>query len=383
MEVVPYSGFWSYGHEDDEADGGRISALARSVVAEYEMLTGDTIQLFLDRDGIEWGDKWREEIGNTIESVAFFISVMTPRYFKSPSCRSELNRFARRAKEVGAKGLLLPLHYVNVPSLTDDSERDDLVSLVAEFQWIDWRELRYSEVGSEALRRGVSELAGRIATANKELENSSHIRVYRGEDRRADGEEEEDTPGILDRLHSAEEKWFTLTDSLTSMVGQTQMIGTLMTEATAEVKKPRGGRSEFARRIAIARRLAKRSSGPTDKISTLANQFASQIHDVDEGVRTIVDQASTEIERDPELRDDFCRFSESIRELSEASQDGRRGCEQMIHSIVPLEGMSRDLRPVMRRLRLALTIMIEGIQVTEGWTELIDAVGIDCDKASG
>lgn len=52
-------GFWSYVHRDDEADGGRIVRLAKDVVDQYEMLTGETISLFLDRDALNWGDNWR------------------------------------------------------------------------------------------------------------------------------------------------------------------------------------------------------------------------------------------------------------------------------------------------------------------------------------
>ena len=68
-----YRGFWSYVHEDDEAERGRISELAKDVVSQYKMRTGETIELFLDKDAIEWGNKWRKEIGDSLESVAFFI----------------------------------------------------------------------------------------------------------------------------------------------------------------------------------------------------------------------------------------------------------------------------------------------------------------------
>ena len=59
------SGFWSYVHADDEAEGDRITLLAEKLVAEYEMITGEKIELFLDKDGIEWGEKWRDKIDVT------------------------------------------------------------------------------------------------------------------------------------------------------------------------------------------------------------------------------------------------------------------------------------------------------------------------------
>jgi hypothetical protein len=45
-------GFSSYVHADDQADGERISRLARDVAAQFEMLTGEALALFLDKDAL-------------------------------------------------------------------------------------------------------------------------------------------------------------------------------------------------------------------------------------------------------------------------------------------------------------------------------------------
>jgi len=91
-------GFWSYVHDDDDAEGGRITALARDLSAQYEMLTGESIDLFLDRDDLEWGNDWRATVDGSLAVTAFFIPVLTPRYFSSAECRRELNAFVRKAK---------------------------------------------------------------------------------------------------------------------------------------------------------------------------------------------------------------------------------------------------------------------------------------------
>src|SRR5437868_653280 len=44
--------FWSYAHSDDVAEGGRISRLAHLVAAEYELLRGEPLSLFIDNDSI-------------------------------------------------------------------------------------------------------------------------------------------------------------------------------------------------------------------------------------------------------------------------------------------------------------------------------------------
>src|SRR6266511_2403370 len=110
--------FWSYAHRDDEAENGRIAGLARDVVAQYEMITGEMIELFLDTDSLEWGDEWRPKVDASLSSVAFFIPVLTPRYFQSVECRRELNFFARQATRLGVRELVMPILYVDVPACT-------------------------------------------------------------------------------------------------------------------------------------------------------------------------------------------------------------------------------------------------------------------------
>ena len=74
--MADLNGFWSYVHDDDAADGGRASRLAKDVVAQFEMLTGEKIEVFLDRDDIAWGEIWRNKIDERLATVAFFIPVL-------------------------------------------------------------------------------------------------------------------------------------------------------------------------------------------------------------------------------------------------------------------------------------------------------------------
>jgi hypothetical protein len=159
-----YQGFLSYVHKDDDAEQGRISQLAKDIASQYEMLTGEEIELFLDREDLQWGDNWQNKIDENLASVAFFIPVITPRYFTRPECRRELQFFARRADQLGIKELVLPLHYVHTPLLEDNSNQDDLVELVRKFQWEDWREIRFMDSNSELYRRRVADLASRLVS---------------------------------------------------------------------------------------------------------------------------------------------------------------------------------------------------------------------------
>lgn len=373
-----YQGFWAYVHKDDKAEQGRISRLAKDVVAQYEMLTGETIELFLDKDALEWGDKWRDKIDDTLASVAFFIPVITPRYFMSPECRRELHYFARKADNLGIRELVLPLHYVDVSALNDEIVQDDLIALVQDFQWEDWRDLRFADITSEAYRRGVARLASRLVAANKHAEEASvsEAALQMEEDVQDEGD---NTPGLIDRLAMSEEALPSWTKTIENISEEIETIGELMRGTTSKINKNSGKAGKgFVYRVVLTRRLAKQLGNPTERISTLSNKFASQLHDVDEGFRIIIEQAPAEIKENPDSKNDVCKFFEIVRELSSSAQEAQSNTQIMIDTIAPLEKMSRDLRPVLRRLRQGLTIVVEAGEITDGWVGLIEASGVDC-----
>lgn len=222
--MAKLKGFWSYVHADDDADSGRVSRLAHDVAAQFEMLTGEKIDLFFDRDDIDWGEDWRDKIDESLASIAFFIAVVTPRYFMSPECRRELRFFARRAKNLGIKELVLPLLYVDILSLHEDTPSDDLVALVKSFQWENWLDLRFVDLGAGEYRHGVAAA--------------------------------DDSPGLLDRLAAAEEtlpQWQTTLEATSQEI---LLIGRIMQEATADMERGNAQGKGFAARLAIARRIS-------------------------------------------------------------------------------------------------------------------------------
>lgn len=371
-------GFWSYVHADDQSDGERISRLARDVVDQFQMLTGETISLFLDKDALSWGDDWRNKIDSSLSSVAFFIPVMTPRYFMRPECRRELQFFARRASELGMKELILPLHYVDVLALHDDTTDDDLVKLVCTFQWEDWRDLRFSDTSSEGYRRGVARLATRLVEANKQAEKATSAIVAKIEETLEEGVD--NAPGRMDLLASSEEMLFKLPETLNALTEDINLIGEIMRESTSGIEQANKHGKGFSARLIVTRQAATRLSEPTERIWSLSNIYASQIHDVDAGFRIIFEQAPTEIKDSPETKTHFCKFFETVHTMSNASEGAIESFQKMLMASEPLEKMSRDLRPVLRRLKQGLTNVIESTSVSREWIRLIEESGIDCNE---
>ncbi|MCX6553513.1 MAG: toll/interleukin-1 receptor domain-containing protein [Candidatus Aminicenantes bacterium] len=365
-------GFWSYVHSDNKAEGGRIITLANDIIEQYQMITGEEITLFLDKD-IKWGEEWRKTIDDNLASVVFFIPVVTPRYFLSAGCRREMQEFTRKATNLGTRELVLPLYYVDVPSLHEESEQDDLIKIVRDFQWEDWRDIRFKETVSEGYRRGVSQLAKRLVDVNRRLEKQGTMVIPPEKSEMLVEIISDESPGVLDRLAKSEETLPELSSTLALITSEILQIGKIMQDGTSDIKRSDSQSKGFTGRLIVARQMSQKLNEPVEHIFKLSNNYSTQLHDVDEGIRLMLEQAFTEIKEAPELKSKFINFFESVEKLSAAAKIGLGATEKMIDASRPIESMSRDMRPVMRRLRQGLTILVESRDITDDWMKLIES----------
>lgn len=374
-----WQGFWYYVHADDEAEAQRISHLAKDVASQVEMLTGEPLALFLDKDAVNWGEGWRDKVDSSLGSVAFFIPVMTPRYFMSPECRRELQFFARRATSLGIQQLVLPLLYVDVTSLHDETTTDDLLRLVRTFQWEDWREIRFLDISAEGYRRGVARLAARLVDANHQIEKINIISIAANEKQSLEALPD-DSPGFLDTIGTAEETMPKLVMTIEEIAAEITDIGVKMQEANAEIKEREKQTKGVAPRLIVARKLSRLLAEPAERVWSLGNDFASQQHEVDPGIRALIERSTDEIRKNPDSKQVVCGFFKAIRKMSSEAHTALDTVQGMIDAIAPIEKLSRDLRPSLRRLRQGLTVMVEAGEVSAEWIILIDSSGIVCEE---
>ncbi|MBB4969017.1 toll/interleukin-1 receptor domain-containing protein [Saccharothrix violaceirubra] len=185
-------GFWSYAHRDDESARGGVLRLAAAIAEEYDLLTGRTLEMFVDRDGLAWGDNWKERIDAGLAGATFFIPVVTPRYFNRPECRREFVDFSAQARSLGLEEFILPIRYVPVPDLDVDSP-DELKATVARTQYVDWSELRLLDESSGEYRRALHELAARLVDIESRM-----VEVQREAETSPEGDDDLST--LIDRI---------------------------------------------------------------------------------------------------------------------------------------------------------------------------------------
>jgi len=390
MKNLELEGFWSYVREDNEADEGRILRLANDVKKQFGLLTGEPLTLFIDKDALEWGDKWRDKINLSLAKGTFFVPILTPRYFLSVECIREMRYFIETANILGTSKLIMPIHYVEVPALSEETPENELIALINELHWEDWRQLRLADPHTERYRSGVWNLVKRLQEASLAVENVDILANYEAmvaldvtgvssKHIQNGNKEIDDSLGSIDKLACFEETMKDkLPETLKLITNDVNLIGSIMQEGTSEIHKGNERGKGFASRLRVARKVAKQLEEPVERIWSNSSAFATQLHEVDTGIRIFIERAPIEVEEKPEYRENFCKLFNSVRAFSKSIKTSLQSTQGMIDTTIPLEEMSKDLRPVIRRLRSGLTNMVEAGKVSEEWVQLIEESGIEC-----
>jgi formylglycine-generating enzyme required for sulfatase activity len=221
-------GFFSYSREDDADSQGALSALRNRIQGELRGQLGRTaknFRLWQDKEAIASGTLWETEIKSAAAQAVFFIPIVTPTVIASPYCRFELDSFLAREAALGRSDLVFPILYIDVPALEDSSRRqkDPVLSLIAERQYLDWRDYRYLDVNSVEVRRKVAEFCKDIRNAlerrqlspeeRKEQEPTAALQRaqvqlnVQGADAKATGRSVEIEPGRVALLRHSERRW--------------------------------------------------------------------------------------------------------------------------------------------------------------------------------
>lgn len=171
MTGPPPDALMSYTRVDDQNTDGYLTTFCEKLSGEVYLHTGQPFHIFQDIKDIAWGQPFEQRIDTALATITFFIPILTPSFFRSAFCRSELEKFLRREAALGRGDLILPVYYINVPALEKPALRakDPLAQTIAARQRMDWRELRFEGFDSPRVRRMLAQMAEQIATALEQV----------------------------------------------------------------------------------------------------------------------------------------------------------------------------------------------------------------------
>jgi len=167
--------FLSYAHVDDDESDGVVTVLHRLLLQELRLQSGDTFQLFRDRNDLQWGKAWRQTIDTTLDSAAMLIALVSPSFFASHECRRELERFLTRESQLSRQDLILPIYWIDTSIMEDEAQRqgDSLAQCIGARQYKDCRAWRFRLLSdSVSVRPDIAKLAKHmIDIVNRPLYN--------------------------------------------------------------------------------------------------------------------------------------------------------------------------------------------------------------------
>lgn len=361
-------GFWSYAHKDDEQVKGRIVRLAGEISDAYSLLTGDDLEMFLDRKSLEWGAGWRGRIDQALQETTFFIPIVTPRYFGSQECRNELLKFSGHAQSLGADELLLPILFVDVDDLVEGSP-DEAKALIAKTQYEDWRELRMMDEASEPYLRAVNKLAKRLVQIGKDYATKPTVipeeMAVAAQAHPAVDEE----PGVLDLIAEMEANLPLWGETIKAFPEPMQQIGALTQEAAQRMDDGNKAGKGFAHKVLVARQLAEELKEPASELLELGEKYATQLVDVDPGVRALISLAGSSTS--PEDREGARSAFEALLSMVESSRQNVAALSGLSESMRLPAKQSRDLRPVLGNIESGLRGVLDGQTIMDEWERLI------------
>lgn len=378
------AGFWSYAHSDNENDESGILGLAERLRSEYELLTAEPLELFIDRGELLWGDDWRERIAVALERVTFFIPIVTPTYFRRRECRAELLRFAREAKERGAERLILPVYYIGVPELeTDEVPADEAMAIVKPLQRQDLRQLRLESRDGAHYRTLVNSLAARIIEIARNAEEGDEVVHGAGpvgaplepnpsaaavpSDIHGRRKAEDEEGFFLENMARGETALQKIQVPMNAIAEDIGDLGRLTEEATEEMATAdASGKPAFASRLAIAKHLASGLAEPAESLEAHAKEYVSLLWDLDPFVTGLLDLIEDLPPESEEMRESFLS---GLNGLHAASVKSSASVSELVETLEENSNFSRELRQPLRVYQTSLRNILDAQAVIDQWAE--------------
>lgn len=408
MEVLAKA-FLSYAHADNDREGGRILRLADHIRAEFETLTGATIQIFTDNAEILWGQDFRRRLDESLQETTFFIPVLTPTYFLREECRKEMSQFVASASALGLKELLLSIRYIPVPDLREGSA-DDLKAVAARMQYEPWDALRLLEESAADHRQAVHRLATRLVQLTQDLESGTsdgsgaspvpgaalvaetsgpHYpadeRPTKGDEPEEteappevevvddgndeDAEDEDDEPGLLDLIEEIQPATAEWGETIRALPIVTTAFNEKFADASARMNASSSGPNAFAIKIQIARQLAKDVEPELAELERLSKEYSKGLLRLDPAIRALFEL--TELTDGPDAAEQLAGMKTGLRTLIESARTAHDGTVRAADAARDNAKLLRDLRPVLRRFETAMRNVADGFVFIQAWEPLV------------
>ena len=363
MGFSEITGFFSYAHSDDTF--GFLTNLRNDLCDEYRVLTGDELELFFDRDSIEWGERWEKSIEESVDAAGVFLPVVSPCYLASSSCMKELSQYLAKVEKAGAGDLILPLMMID-PSATRGAD-DRILGKLEGFQYKDISSMRFMDRGSGEYSKAINALAQGILKAQRALESAAlrDISAIGGVPSECQSPCDDDAGFVLDALDGLPTKADAMLGSLISLMDDTARVGEAFEKTTQKIeeKSPLPGEA-----LVLMMELARELDPIVDDMGEHSEEFSTLIAEADPLFRAILSSGIVEGSAAAPL-------NESVRALVKNVVTARSGIVSLQTAARDTGRLSRVLYKPLKALERSAAVCISSFDVCISWGEFLPEAG--------
>lgn len=350
--------FISYHRPDNRDYLAVVDRIKAELSGRFEASTGRTLNVFLDRDSIGWGEDWRERIHESVLGATFFIPVITMRFFRSDACREELTTYYENAKQLGVTELILPVVLAGAAQITSTHDNED-VRLIEKLNYIpiemEWEAGYESPEWRGVINRMVRDLTRALAKAENALvERETFLEVSRPREEEVIAEA--DLGSLIESVEA------TTSEMQLSLAAMTDLGGVLNSAMSVD-----GHSDSPAQRQVHLVRGAKQIGESATRFSEIASRFESGASETDAQLRAVVrelrdidsDVARTQLATLDDPLKNFPDLSGHIASIDEALGGLR------VASLTNVS-MRKALQPAIRGMQS----MRIGMNVAQSWSDI-------------
>ncbi len=339
-QSTTWKAFFSYARKDDERTYGAITKLKKAIVNEYAYVTGNDLDIFQDKDDIDWGDNWRKEIKENLGNTYFFIPILTPTYLRRPSCLGELKNAFRAFKDTNNERGIFPIRFADCADAIESLNDDELAGFLKSANSPNWSDLQYEDPSSSDYRRSIRKIVDRMIAFDASHKWEEEALVI------DDESSLDDEMGLIDRIAFVEEDMDNATNELAAISALITEVGDMFSSQSVP------DNATFGQRLAVMKELSKELESPADDIERHTKEYSHLMGKVDSGVHAIIECASLGAPYENSAsHDDKVSFHMSMKRLNEDTKPAFVQMKNFCAVLRNTERLSKDLRKPIRRIR--------------------------------
>lgn len=350
--------FLSYARRDDEALHF-IDPFKKLLTHFVSANTGRDISTFVDRNNIEWGDFWQEEIKKSLLGATVFIPVLSANYLKSKNCRDEFNKFSSAASKMGVTELILPVLLNRAPYIFNVDSKDEIVQGVLELQYEVIEEASLTSADSQEWKQTMSKMAKRFNASYEKAEiklADLSVQEEASQTSETGGDDfGEDDLGIIDLLAELEVQAKEVTESANGIEQALKAI----TEVAETETAPQGKAATPKALQLWAIRAAQKFKQPAIDIEDSGTRLFAVVQSLDKtigGMKKISKDSN-------ELREAYRKMVQALGDLSSV----RDQLSGLLQSLKSAEIVSAAVRRSLKPMRVGITLVQDSLSIMEGW----------------